>query len=328
MRKLLIISNDIERVGATPGAHTFRAQHEAKLREAAGNALSVTIAAPEEAPPHFAEAEIVAAFPMRVPELSLLPSVKWIHSFSAGVDKILTPEVVASSVIVTNSSGVHATPIAEHLIGFLLMFTRGFSAALRAQEKRQWLRDATPDELFGKTVLVVGLGEIGTEFARLAAQFGTRIWAVSRSGKGKPAFVLRLETPDMLDAMLPEADFVAITLPGTSETHHLFDAKKFALMKPSAVLLNIGRGSIVREADLIDALQAGTIAGAGLDVFEQEPLPPESVLWDMENVIITPHNSGLSHRYMDRAVELLCDNLRAYLKGEVPGTLVDKRLGY
>lgn len=327
MRKLLVISNDQETRGAAAGPHTFTPAHEQMLREAAGEALEIIIATPDEAMLH-TDAEVVAAFPMRMPEISILPRIRWLHSFSAGVDKILTPEVAHSSVVLTNSSGIHATPIAEHIMALCLMFARGFVKAAHAQQKAEWKKDNTLRELRDSRVLIVGLGAIGRETARLAHQFGARVDATSRSGKDKPDFVERLEKAEQLDALLPEADFVVITLPGTPETEHIFNASKFALMKQSAVLINIGRGSIVHEADLIDALQEGVIAGAGLDVFEKEPLPAESPLWHMENVVVTPHHSGLSHRYMDRAIERFCDNLRAYLAGDPLPNEVDKRLGY
>lgn len=328
MRKLLVISNDMEKPDVKLGPHTFRADHGSQIRAAAGQSMEVVIATPDEALLHLADAEVVAAFPMRMPDISKTPYVKWLHSFSAGVDRILTPSVIASDMIVSSSSGIHATPIAEHIIGFMLMFTRGFHAAVRNQQKHVWEKYQALDELHGKNILIVGLGEIGTETARLAGGFGAHVSAVSRSSKEKPVFVERLEKSERLDAMLPEADFVVITLPHTNETHYLFDKKKFALMKRSAIVINIGRGGIVNEADLIDALNNKIIAGAGLDVFEKEPLPADSPLWDMPNVIITPHHSGLSQKYMDRAVELFCKNLQAYLKGERLPNEVDKKLGY
>jgi phosphoglycerate dehydrogenase-like enzyme len=328
MLKLLVISNDIDRDNSSTNPHALRPHHETAIREAAGSSLQVVIAAPSQASAHYAEAEIVAAFPMRIPSLAELPEAKWLHSFSAGVDKILTPEVRASPIHLTNSSGVHATPIAEHIVGFMLLFTRQFPQALRDQRAHEWRKERALGEVKGARVLIVGMGEIGTETARLLHAFGAHVSALSRSAKQKPEFVEHLASSDKLDELLPEADVVVITLPHTSETHHLFDAKKFALMKRSAVLINIGRGQIVNEPDLVAALQTGTIAGAGLDVFETEPLPKESALWDMEQVIITPHNSGLSHQYMNRAVELFCKNIRAYLMHEPLPNEVDKQLGY
>ncbi len=328
MRKLLLISADQEKLGAQPGPDTFHRAHEEKIHATLPTDIELIVATPTEAPAHYGDAEIVAAFPMRVPDISYVPRARWLHSFSAGVDKILTPKVIASDLIVTNSSGIHATPIAEHLLGVCLMFIREFHRAVRNQLKHVWSKDLALGELRGKIVLIVGLGEIGTETARLAHAFGARVWALARSAKHKPDFVERFAQSSELDALLPEADFVIITLPHTSETHHLFNAKKFALMKPSAYVLNIGRGATINENELIDALREKKIAGAGLDVFETEPLPSNSPLWDMEQVIITPHDAGLSNKYMDRAVDLLCKNVRAYLAGGQLPNEVDKDLGY
>jgi D-2-hydroxyacid dehydrogenase (NADP+) len=328
MRKLLVIAADQEALGAEPGPHTFKPEHETELRAAAGEGMQIVVATPPQAIDHSADAEAVAAFPMRMPQIGALPHAKWLHSFSAGVDKILTPEVAASDVMLSSSSGIHATPIAEHILACMLMYARGFVKAAHAQRAHEWKKNEALGEFRASSVLIVGLGAIGKEAARLAHQFGARVSAVSRSGSGKPEFVERLEKSERLDEMLSEADYVVITLPGTEETRHLFDKTKFALMKKSAVLINIGRGTIVHEQDLIEALQSGAIAGAGLEVFEKEPLAAESPLWDMENVVITPHHSGLSHRYMDRAITLLCENIRAYIAGNPPPSLVDKSLGY
>lgn len=336
MKKLLVISADQERLGAPQGAHQWKPIYEALLKKTAGRKIEIIIATPEEASAHFADAEVVAAFPMRMPSIADLPKAKWLHSFSAGVDKILTPEVARSNIILTNSSGVHATPIAETIIAYCLMFARGFTTTIGEQRAHEWHKNYSSVELRGSTVLIVGLGAIGTETARLCNAFGAHVMAVARSAKKKPPFVENLGRSTALDSMLPKADYVVITLPHTKATHHLFNKKKFRLMRPKAIVINIGRGGIINEKDLIAALQKGTIAGAGLDVFEKEPLPPDSPLWDMQNVIITPHHSGLSLKYMDRAVEILCKNLEAYLKGN-PSTKrragrlpneVDKMLGY
>jgi phosphoglycerate dehydrogenase-like enzyme len=335
MKKLLIIMADQERLGSPPGPHTFKPEHEEILKSAAGKNIEVVIATPEEAKSHYSDAEVVASFPLRMPNIKELPHAKWLHSFSAGVDRILTPAVAESDVILSNSSGIHATPIAEHIIAFMLIWTRGFHKTFRNQEKHAWIKDQTLTELRNSNVLIVGLGEIGTEAARLAHAFGAHVWATVRTlrhGSGqarkKPEFIEKLETSDKLDSMLPEADFVVICLPHTDATHHYFDKEKFAQMKKGAVVINIGRGGIIKEVDLIEALKNGTIAGAGLDVTEKEPLPEDSPLWDMSNVIITPHHSGLSHKYMDRAIDLLSKNLEAYLKDEHLPTQVDKKLGY
>jgi len=324
--KILI---SIYHITDTEHPHFFKRAHLDAVRKTAGKKAKIVVTADrKEAASHIADADVLAGFPFTIPPLSGAKKLKWLHSFSAGVDRILTPETKRLPILISNSSGIHATPIAEHLIGFILIFTRRFHRILRNQLRREWKRDETITELRGKTVLVVGLGDIGMETARLARAFGARVIAVSRTGKAKPPFVDELKTGRGLDALLPKADFVAICLPHTKETHHLFDRNKFKKMKRTAVVMNIGRGGIVDEKDLIRALEQKIIGGAALDVTEEEPLPKTSPLWNMENVVITPHHSGLSEKYMDRAIELFRRNLRAYLKGKRLLTLVNKELEY
>ena len=290
--------------------------------------MEIVVAQSKDAAVHVADAEMIAAFPSTMPDFSKAPHLKWVHSFSAGVDRVLTPFIKESDILVSNSSGIHRTPIAEHLIGFMLMFTRGFYRTFRNQEKHIWQKDESLGELRGKQVLIVGAGEIGMEAGRLAHCLGAHVHAVARSQKEKPAFIERMGTAADLNAMLPDADFIVIALPHTRETHHYFDIQKFKRMKQTGVIMNIGRGGIINEEDLIAALREKRIFGAALDVTEQEPLPPDSPLWDMENVIITPHHSGLSDQYMDRAITLFCENLQAFLAGKELPTQVDKSLGY
>lgn len=275
------------------------------------------------------EFDIIVGFPGFMPTIVNSKNLKWIHSFSAGVDKVLTPEIINSSVLVSNSAGIHATPIAEHVLGFLLLCTRQFLPALKSQIQHQWKGPEDVTELRSKTILIVGLGHIGEEVARLVSAFGATVIATVRNLRTeKPEQVSRLETSDHLTELLPEADFVVITAPLTTENRGLFNKEKFQKMKPTAVIINIGRGPIINEADLIETLKNKTIAGAALDVTETEPLPHNSPLWDMENVFITAHYSGLSERYMERAIDRFCMNLKAFLEGKELPNLVDKRLGY
>jgi len=283
------------------------------------------------------DADIVAGVPGAIPSINNAKSLKWIHSFSAGVEKVLTDEVVKSKITVSNSYGIHATPIAEHVIGFMLIFTRKFYDTFRKQQEKTWEANQNLTEVKGKTVLVVGLGHIGTEVARLANCLGANVIGIKHNLKNKsstnsvldkPDFVHKLYAKDDLEEALPKADFVVLCLPYTKDTHHLFDMKKFRLMKKSGVMINIGRGGVVNEKELIEALDKKIIGGSALDVTEEEPLPKESKLWDMENVVITPHHSGLSEKYMDRAIDLFCVNLKAYIKGEPLPNLVDKKRGY
>ncbi|TSD04609.1 MAG: Uncharacterized protein Greene071436_114 [Parcubacteria group bacterium Greene0714_36] len=309
--------------------HFFKQEHLEAIKKSAGEGAEVIATTDNErAAREAADADIIAGFPFSLPPLTGAKNLKWLHAFSAGVDRVLTPETQDLPILISNSSGIHATPIAEHLLGFMLMFTRGFHKTMRNQLRHRWEKDETISELRSKTALIAGLGDIGMETARLAHAFGSRVIAVARGTHERPAFVDELATADALETLLPQADFVAICLPHTKKTHHLFNAEKFKIMKPTAVVMNIGRGSIIDERDLIKALKNKVIAGAALDVTETEPLPADSPLWDMENVIITPHHSGLSEKYMDRAVALFCRNMEAYRKGERLPTMVNKNLGY
>jgi phosphoglycerate dehydrogenase-like enzyme len=275
------------------------------------------------------EADIIAGFPNVLAEaFPKSKQVKWFHSFSAGVDQLLIPALVESDVLVSNSSGIHATPIAEHIIAFMLMHNKKFYSTFKDQQNKVWNRRDDLKEINGKTVFIVGLGRIGTEAARLAHSFGAHVVATNNETENKPDYVDKLYLPDKTDELLNQADFVVLCLPHTSQTHHYFDMAKFQAMKNSAVVINIGRGGVVYESDLVEALKQNIIGGACLDVTEEEPLPSTSPLWEMENVIITPHHSGVSEKYMDRAIDRLAMNLKEYIAGDPLSNLVDKQRGY
>ena len=277
---------------------------------------------------HLVDADIIAGSPWVIPKIMEAKKLKWIHSFSAGMDRVLTPQVLKSKIILTNSSGIHAIPIAEHVLAFMLIFTRKFYDTFKNQQEKIWSKNQNLTELRDKTVLVVGLGNIGTEVARLANCFEAHVIAIKQDIKNKPDGIHKVYSINQIEKILPKADFVVLCLPLTDRTYHLFDMKKFKLMKKSGVIINIGRGPLIKEADLILALEKKIIQGAGLDVTEEEPLPKDSHLWDMENVIITPHHSGWSEKYMDRGTDIFCLNLKAYLKGKPLPNLVDKTRGY
>lgn len=320
--KILIIKSEGQPV------RFLQDEHIAKIKEMDRDIEVVAVSDSQEIARHIADADILACSPRDFPPIENAKNLTWVHSFSAGVDRILTPKVKNSDIILSNSSGIHATPIAEHIIGFMLLFTRKFFDTFRKQQQKVWARNEDLTELRDKNVLILGLGRIGTEAARLASCFGARIRAIDIATKEKPEFVEELKTPDSLNALLPQADFVVLCLPYSKENYHFFDMEKMKQMKPSAVLINIGRGGVTHEQELIAALQDKTIAGAGLDVTEEEPLPPDSPLWDMKNVVLTPHHSGLSEKYMDRAIDSFCLNLRAFLSGKPLPNLVNKELGY
>jgi phosphoglycerate dehydrogenase-like enzyme len=257
------------------------------------------------------------------------PNLRWVQLTSAGVDRAARSGLLESEILLTNASGLHATPIGEFVLCVILMFCKGAPMFVRAQERREWVR-YMPQELFGKTVGVVGMGHIGSEVARLAKAFGCRVIATRRSvtERARGEQVDEVLPAAELPALLAESDFVVLSVPLTRETRHLIGEPELRAMKPAGVLINIARGAVVDEPALVRALREGWIGGAGLDVFEQEPLPPESELWGLENVILSPHLSGGTEIYSQRAVGIFCENLRRYLAGEPLMNLVDAERGY
>ncbi len=262
--------------------------------------------------------------------LRQLPELRWIYFSGAGVDGMLFPELVESDVILTNNSGVHAPHMAEYLLGMMLAFARGLPELMRAQTRHEWRgRDGlTVYELGRQTLGVVGLGDIGQALAWRASALGMRVVGSRRHVGDPPRGVDRLYPPEGLHELLAESDHVAITLPLTSETQGLIGAAEFAVMKPTAFIYNIGRGPIINTEALLEALRGGQIAGAGLDVTDPEPLPADSPLWDMENVVITAHTSGRGPFYWERGIELLIENIGRYMRDEPMLNVVDKRAGY
>jgi phosphoglycerate dehydrogenase-like enzyme len=254
--------------------------------------------------------------------------LRWIHSTAAGVDQLLHPEVVQRDIIVTDSSGIHAEPITEHVLAVMLAFARRLPTAIRQQVARRWERaPVIGEELWGRTVGILGLGSIGRELAARCQSFGMRVIGTKRTPQAVP-HVDRVLPPGGLDEVLRAADYLVIVLPLTAETRGLIGARELGLMRRGAYLINVARGAIVQEAALIEALRRGQLRGAALDVFEQEPLPQDSPLWQMEEVLLTPHVSGAAPDYYDRAMPLFCENLRRFVAGQPLLNLVDKRQGY
>lgn len=272
-------------------------------------------------------AEIMMGWNVPQEVVERAPRLRWIHSTGAGVERLLGPEVKSREIAVTSSSGIHKA-VVEHVFAFMLAFFRRLHIALRSQLQRQWeRRRAVGEELQGKTLGILGLGTIGAEIAQKAQGFGMRVIGMKRTPSPVPG-VECVVGSDELHTVLKESDVVVVALPMTPDTRGLIGEAEFHVMKRAALFINIGRGPIVQEDALIHALREGWIAGAALDVFEREPLPPNSPLYELDNVIITPHVSGSSPAYMDRAVSLFCENLRRYLMREPLVNVVDKELGY
>lgn len=254
-------------------------------------------------------------------------SLRWMHTASAGVENLLSDTIKERGISFTNSAGVHAIPIAEWVLHALLMIVKRGPRMLAAQHEHRWERDVEFDELGGKTLTILGAGGIGQEIARRAAGFGMRIWGSNRSGHEVEGFERIVSGEDWRD-LLPETDFLAIATPLTAETKHLVGERELAALPDHAWLINIARGAIVDEPALMMALRNGVIAGAALDTFEKEPLPSESPLWTLPNVLISPHNSGSSPRSTDRVVDLFIDNLQRFVADKELRNLVDLEAGY
>ncbi len=263
------------------------------------------------------------------PIYGMAKNLRWIHALTAGVEFLLFPETQNSPVLISNSKGIHGIPMAEHVLGMMLSFTRRLPLLQQQQQKHLWQRPPIDDlqEINGKTMAVVGLGAIGREIARKAKAMDMRVVAAKREMTQEP-FVDRLYRPEQLLEMLAEADFVVVALPLTDATNGLFGREQFAAMKPSAYFINVSRGAVVQEEPLLECLKAGRIAGAGLDVFVEEPLPAANPFWDLPNVIITPHLAAISPVYLDRAIKLFADNLSRYIADKPLLTPIDKARGY
>lgn len=254
-------------------------------------------------------------------------NLTWIQSASAGVDSLLFPELVRSHVVVTNARGVFDDAIAEFVVGVILLFSKGLAGVLEAQRRREW-RHRETERLEHKRVLVAGTGPIGRAIARSCAAMGMQVRGVGRTARPRDDEFGRVFAAEDLGEAIGWADYVVNALPATAETRHVFGAEAFAAMSTGARFINVGRGSTVDETALVRALEQGSIGGAALDVFEEEPLPAESPLWAMPNVVVSPHMAGDFAGWRESAVELFVRNLERYLTGKPLENVVDKERGY
>ncbi|MEC5397779.1 D-2-hydroxyacid dehydrogenase [Uliginosibacterium sp. H1] len=302
--------------------------------------LAFSVAHGEDWRTQVADAEaILLRYDLGIDEvLAHAPRLRWIHALGAGVDRVLSQRLRDSGILLTNSSGVHATNIAEHILALALSFARQLHVLGRAQARSEWLGPTGKGaykplpgvfELEGQTLAVIGLGAIGQALARKAEALGLHVLGVRRSKTGdKVSGAHEVFDASGLDAVLARADHVAITLPLTAETQGLFDAARIARIKRGAYVYNIGRGPIIDSPALLAALDSGHLAGAGLDVTDPEPLPPEATLWLHPKVIITAHTSGSTPHNGARTLRIFSDNIGRALRGEPLHNVVDKQLGY
>lgn len=252
--------------------------------------------------------------------------LRWVQALSAGVEKLIFPALVNSDILLTSARGIHGIPVSEHVLAMMLSFTRGLHLSLRNQDKKCWKRVHT-DEANEKTVGIIGLGSIGREVAKKCKALNMRVVALKQT-MSEELFVDLLLGPEDLEHLLTISDYVVAAVPLTPATYHLINAARLQKMKKNAFLINIARGPIVDTQALVEALRAGQIGGAGLDVFDDEPLPAEHPLWEFDNVIITPHCAALSPYYLDRAVALFADNIARFLQGREMLNVINKQKGY
>ena len=279
-----------------------------------------------------ADADAIAAWAVSSADLEKASRLRWLQTGGAGVESVLSPALAEQGILVTNASGVHAINIAEHVMAMMLYFARGFPVLVRHQLRREWKDNPVRSRVFelaGQRLLVVGLGDIGIALSDRAAAFGMEVFGVRRRpDQPAPPSVRRVGTIEALPDLLPSVDHVAICLPLTPRTAGLFERRMLARMQTSSYLYNIGRGGVILTQDLVDALEAGRLAGAGLDVTDPEPLPESSPLWGMENVLITAHTSGGTPHYWDRALELFEDNIDRFISGRPLRNVVNLSEGY
>jgi phosphoglycerate dehydrogenase-like enzyme len=264
-------------------------------------------------------------------DLAAAPNLRWIQATSAGVEAFMTPEMAERDLILTNFSGIHATNIADHVLALIFAFARDLKTLFARQDRHEWPEGdhaLTTFEPSGQTLGIVGLGDIGEALALKAHGLGMRVLALQRHPYNPPPSIDRVITGDGLPELLAESDHVVLCLPLTDATRHIIGREELGQMRRGAYLYNIGRGGLIDQEALIDALRDGTLAGAGLDVTDPEPLPADSPLWDLPNILITGHTAAATPRLWERGIELLLDNVRRFLAGEELRNVVNTKAGY
>lgn len=281
------------------------------------------------------DAEVVFTISLRPEQFAIARNLRWVHAPSAAVHQLLFPELINSPVVLTNSREVHGPVVAEHVMALIFAVAKKIPQAVLLQEKRLWGQETIwkegphPREIAGDTLGLIGLGSIGRRVAQMASALGMRVIAVREHvDKGAPEGVEKVLSISELPQLLAESDYVVMAAPLLPATEKLINAGRLAQMKPTSYLINVGRGPQVDEGALVKALRDRQIAGAALDVFDREPLPADSPLWQLDNVLITPHTAGLTDKLWQRHYSLFSENLRRYRAGEPLLYVVDKHQGY
>jgi len=279
-------------------------------------------------------ADVMIGWSLQPEQFRAVGTLRWIYSITAAVDQFLYPELISSEIALTNAGSVHGPVVAEHAIAMVLALAKRLPTAVRYQDRRKWAMEAIwneqprPREVRGATLVVIGLGSIGAEVAQMAAALKMHVIGIREHPERGTAGAHEVVGYEVLDSALAQADFVALAAPLTPRTRHLIDARRLQLFKPDAFLINVSRGALVDETALVKALREYKIAGAALDVFEEEPLSRWSPLWKMPHVLITPHTAFLTENVWHRHYEVFAANLKRYMAGQRLEGVVDKRRGY
>jgi phosphoglycerate dehydrogenase-like enzyme len=288
----------------------------------------------DRVPEEIADTDVFIGWSLRPEQFVAAKKLRWIHSPAAAVHQLMYPALIRSNVVVTNSTGIHGPVVAEHAIAVLLALAKRFPQAMQYQAKHEWSQDQLwhrsprPREVAGSTVVVIGMGGIGREFAARAKALAMRVIGIRENpakGLDGADFVFG---PAQIDDVLPEADYVLLCTPVTPATTGIMNAARLSKMKPDAYLINVARGPLIDESALLDALLQRRIAGAALDVFNQEPLPADSPFWSLDNILITPHTAAVTDRLWERHYRLIVDNMKRFLGGRPLLNEVDKSRGY
>lgn len=288
----------------------------------------------DRVPHEIEDTDIFVGYYLSPPDFVRGSKLKWIHAPTAAVHQLMYPELVSSSVRVTNSTGIHGPVVAEHALALILALAKRIPHSMRYQQKKQWAQKQVwsglphPREIAGATAAVVGMGGIGSEFVRMAKALGMRVLAVRENPEKGTGGADEVYGSAQIDDVLPPADYVLLCAPVTAATSGIINAARLAKMKSDAYLVNVSRGPLIVEEDLIHALKQKQIGGAALDVFVQEPLPSESEFWSLDNVLITPHTASFTERLWERHYRHILENMKLFLAGQQLLNEVDKRRGY
>ncbi|MEF8773425.1 MAG: D-2-hydroxyacid dehydrogenase [Halobacteriales archaeon] len=293
--------------------HTVPPDLRGKLPEKLAGRLDVAVAeTAAETRDLLADAEVAVTGRFDAELLDDAPALRWLQAMSAGVDYLPQDALSEAGVALTSAAGVHAEPIGEQVLGYMLAFERDLHVAARNQARGVWERDHDAGELAGKTLGIVGLGAIGSRVAQLGQAFRMEVVGTKRTPEDAPEAADEAFGPDGLATVLRRSDYLVVACPLTDETRGLIGREELRTLGSDGVLVNVARGEVVDQEALVRALQYRTIRGAALDVFEEEPLPPDSPLWDLSNVVLTPHMAGSTPKYADRLADLFANNYDAY----------------